>query len=128
MALSRWSRGGSGAAFAPDFGDAGRLLAAEATIVVDSDEVYLLSAAEDALVKIRDGLLDIKRLQQVDDDGLEQWVPTLKAPFPCSRPRSRRARTEVDLGLLGASLAERCRRGHKTRHRSAVDGCQTAER
>jgi len=100
--------------FAPDFGEAGRLLAAEATVVVESDEVYLLSAAEDALVKLRAGLLDIKRLQQVDKDGLEQWVPTLKAPIGL-------APADVDevvaaLGVVRVDV-------HKTRHRSTIDGC-----
>ena len=28
--------------------------------------------------------MDIKTLQQVDADGLEQWQPVLKAPFPLS--------------------------------------------
>ena len=100
--------------FAPDFGDAGRMLAAEATTVVESDEVYFLSTADDSLVKLRGGLLDIKRLRQVDDGGLEQWVPTLKAPISV-------APAEIDeiasaLGVLGVDV-------HKTRHRSTIDGC-----
>lgn len=101
-------------AFAPDFGEAGRLLAAEATLVVESDEVYLLSAAEDALVKLRDGLLDIKRLQQVDADGLEQWVPTLKAPI---------ALEPTDLDEVATALSVLRVDVHKTRHRSTIDGC-----
>ena len=36
----------------------------------------------DANVKIRDGLLDIKQLEETDGDGLEQWRPVLKAGFP----------------------------------------------
>lgn len=100
--------------FARDFGDAGRALAAEATTVVDSDEVYFLSTADDSLVKLRDGLLDIKRLRRVDDHGLEQWVPTLKAPISI-------AAAEIDevtsaLGVVGVDV-------HKTRHRSTIDGC-----
>ena len=100
--------------FAPDFGDAGRALAAEANVVVESDEVYFLSTADDSLVKLRDGLLDIKRLQQVDDHGLEQWVPTLKVPISIAPP-------EIDevtsaLGVVGVDV-------HKTRHRSRIDGC-----
>ena len=31
---------------------------------------------------MRGGLLDLKKLQKVDDDGLEQWEPVLKAAFP----------------------------------------------
>ena len=100
--------------FAPDFGEAGRRLAAEATQVVESDEVYLLSTAADALVKLRAGLLDIKRLRQVDDDGLQQWVPTLKAPITL-------APDDVDeiVAALGAVRVD----VHKTRHRSTIDGC-----
>jgi exopolyphosphatase/guanosine-5'-triphosphate,3'-diphosphate pyrophosphatase len=31
---------------------------------------------------VRGGLLDLKKLQRVDEDGLEQWEPVLKAGFP----------------------------------------------
>ena len=48
----------------------------------ESDELYLLSPSCDASVKIRDGLMDIKALEQVDANGLEQWRPVLKAGFP----------------------------------------------
>ena len=47
----------------------------------ESDELYLLSAEGDN-VKIRDELLDIKVLREVDEQGLERWEPTLKAGFP----------------------------------------------
>lgn len=43
-----------------------------------------MSLQSDASVKIRDGLLDVKRLEAVDHDGLEQWRPVLKAIFPLS--------------------------------------------
>lgn len=49
---------------------------------VDSDELYLLSSANTDLVKVRAGLMDVKHLQQTGPDGLEQWVPVLKAAFP----------------------------------------------
>ena len=48
----------------------------------ESDEIYLLSVASDASVKVRDGLMDVKLLEAVDGDGLEQWRPALKAEFP----------------------------------------------
>ena len=41
----------------------------------ESDEIYLLSEESDASVKVRDGLMDVKQLEAVDDDGLEQWRP-----------------------------------------------------
>ena len=43
---------------------------------------YLLSLESDASVKVRDGLMDVKLLEAVDDDGLEQWKPVMKASFP----------------------------------------------
>jgi len=46
-----------------------------------SSETYLLSGAGDN-VKVRDALMDIKVLREVDDDGLEQWTPVMKAGFP----------------------------------------------
>jgi exopolyphosphatase / guanosine-5'-triphosphate,3'-diphosphate pyrophosphatase len=50
--------------------------------VLESDEIYFFSPASDGNVKVRDGLMDIKLLQQVNSDGLEQWRPVLKASFP----------------------------------------------
>ena len=52
--------------------------------VVESDELYLISAAGAETVKLRDQLMDVKHLLQVDDDGLEQWIPVMKAAFPLS--------------------------------------------
>jgi exopolyphosphatase/guanosine-5'-triphosphate,3'-diphosphate pyrophosphatase len=51
------------------------------TGVQESDELYLLSGAG-ANVKVRDALMDIKVLRDVNADGLEQWTPVLKAAFP----------------------------------------------
>lgn len=51
----------------------------------DSDEIYLLDPAASDNAKIRGGVLDIKRLRQVDADGLELWEPVFKAGFPLSR-------------------------------------------
>lgn len=48
----------------------------------DSDELYVVSSRGEASIKIRGGLLDVKRLEQVSDDGLEQWRPVAKAEFP----------------------------------------------
>jgi exopolyphosphatase/guanosine-5'-triphosphate,3'-diphosphate pyrophosphatase len=57
--------------------------------VQESDELYILSVARGDTVKVRDGLMDVKRLEQVDDDGLEQWAPVLKAEFPLSPEKVR---------------------------------------
>ena len=50
--------------------------------VQESDELYLLSVAGGDTVKVRDELMDVKHLERVDDNGLEQWLPVLKAEFP----------------------------------------------
>jgi exopolyphosphatase/guanosine-5'-triphosphate,3'-diphosphate pyrophosphatase len=69
--------------FGESFGAAdGRLAELEPERLQESDEVYLLSLASDASVKVRDGLMDVKRLEAVNGDGLEQWRPVLKASFP----------------------------------------------
>lgn len=53
----------------------------------ESDETYILSLEPGATdnVKIRGGVLDLKRLRQTDKAGLQQWEPVLKAPFPLRR-------------------------------------------
>jgi exopolyphosphatase/guanosine-5'-triphosphate,3'-diphosphate pyrophosphatase len=69
--------------FGDSFGPADELLAPFASGEPHvSDEVYLLSTHSDASVKIRDGLMDVKRRDRVNDDGLELWKPVLKAGFP----------------------------------------------
>jgi exopolyphosphatase/guanosine-5'-triphosphate,3'-diphosphate pyrophosphatase len=69
--------------FGEGFGDVEARLADVAPgPVEDSDEVYVLSLASGASVKIRGGLMDVKELVAVNDDGLEQWRPVLKAEFP----------------------------------------------
>lgn len=56
----------------------------ERTRHVESSEIYLASAASKANPKIRDGKMDIKTLEGVDEHGLEQWKPEMKALFPLS--------------------------------------------
>ncbi|HZE29558.1 MAG TPA: hypothetical protein VE055_05630 [Gaiellaceae bacterium] len=69
--------------FGESFGAAEGLLdLREAERVQESDELYVLSQESDASVKVRDGLLDVKRLEAVDGNGLEQWRPVLKGSFP----------------------------------------------
>jgi len=65
------------------FGDAEARLKTHGTDKLRrSDEIYLLSSISDANVKIRDGFMDIKRLEQTDAHGFEQWRPILKEAFP----------------------------------------------
>lgn len=49
---------------------------------VESAETYILSTVVDENPKVRDGKMDVKSLQQVNEDGLEQWKPILKVSFP----------------------------------------------
>ena len=51
------------------------------TGVQESDELYLLSGAG-ANVKVRDALMDIKVLRELNAGGLEQWTPVMKGSFP----------------------------------------------
>ena len=69
--------------FGETFGEAEeRLAALEPTRVDESDELYVVSRGGEASIKVRGGVLDVKRLEQVSDDGLEQWRPVAKAEFP----------------------------------------------
>jgi exopolyphosphatase/guanosine-5'-triphosphate,3'-diphosphate pyrophosphatase len=110
--------------------------------VQESDEIYLLHAAGDN-VKVRDALMDIKVLRQVDDAGLEQWTPVMKQAFPLQGPDVARVLEALRLPVSSRSkdaytfdefLAEfaapgsaiRAVKVHKRRTRYTIDGC-TAE-
>ena len=67
-----------------------RLAALTPERVQESDELYVLALDSDASLKVRDGLLDVKHLQRVDDDGLEQWRPVVKASSRSTPGTSRR--------------------------------------
>jgi exopolyphosphatase / guanosine-5'-triphosphate,3'-diphosphate pyrophosphatase len=72
--------------FGERFGDAdSRLESLAAGPAAESDELYLLGLRSEASVKVRDGLMDVKILERVDDDGLEQWRPLMKASFPLAK-------------------------------------------
>ena len=68
--------------FGDSFGDAELAFSGEPERVQESDETYFLSVAGGDTVKVRDELMDVKRLEHVNDEGLEQWTPVLKASFP----------------------------------------------
>ena len=84
--------------------------------VAESDETYLLSAEGVDAVKLRDGLMDVKHLEQVDDDGLELWKPVMKSPLPISA---------ADARAVLAALRVSRRRSTATTYDLAdlVDGC-----
>ena len=48
----------------------------------ESSEVYILSEVSMDNTKVRDNLMDIKTLQQVNEDRLELWLPIMKGTFP----------------------------------------------
>jgi hypothetical protein len=70
--------------------------------VEESDELYLLSAAG-SNVKVRDDLMDIELLREVDADGLERWEPVMKRGFPL--PAAAVSRVFDTLGVLLPPLA-----------------------
>ena len=49
--------------------------------VQESDELYFLGGSG-GIVKVRDDLMDIKALREVNAEGLERWEPIMKQPFP----------------------------------------------
>ena len=50
-----------------------------------SAETYIVSSESPNNTKIRDGLMDIKKLENVNGDTLEQWNPVLKSGFPLTK-------------------------------------------
>jgi hypothetical protein len=52
-----------------------------------SSELYLVVPHADLNLKVRDGVLELKELVDVSAEGLERWMPTIKA----ARCRRRRA-------------------------------------
>ena len=69
--------------FGGSFGAADvRLAALPPTRLDDSEELYILSSRVEGSIKVRGGQLDVKRLEEVNDDGLQQWRPVANAEFP----------------------------------------------
>ena len=117
----------------------GRFAALAVEGTKDSDELYLL-APGGANVKVRDDLLDIKELQEVDGSGLERWLPVMKQAFPLSSgdvakvfdalgvtaPELDRDAYSLDQlldELLEPASAVRAVDVHKHRVRYIVNGC-----
>jgi exopolyphosphatase / guanosine-5'-triphosphate,3'-diphosphate pyrophosphatase len=113
-----------------------RLGSMESELVTESDETYLLSAEGVDAVKVRDGLMDVKHLEQVDDHGLELWKPVMKAAMPIGHTDARAAlaalrvdapldRDSYDIADLAAAAGEAIRvvAVHKTRRHYTIGGC-----
>ena len=109
--------------------------------VQESDELYVLGGSG-ANVKVRDDLMDIKVLREVNAEGLERWEPVMKQGFPL--PAADAAKVFASLGL---AVPERVRsaytldqftekvvapsglqavRVHKRRVRYTVGGCTSS--
>lgn len=121
--------------FGEQFGGLGSI---EPESVVESDETYLLSAEGIDAVKVRDGLMDVKHLEQVDDNGLELWNPVMKSPLPITAPDARAVldalRVTVPLAQETYGVAELARAAggavrvvavHKTRRHFTLGGCMS---
>jgi exopolyphosphatase/guanosine-5'-triphosphate,3'-diphosphate pyrophosphatase len=108
--------------------------------VRSSSEVYILSRNSMDNTKIRDMLMDIKTLRQVNAGKLEQWFPVMKAGFPLAQavladvfgawkaappPFAREAYGyEEFLGELVAPHADlKMVRVDKERHGFVINGC-----
>lgn len=123
--------------FGEEFGGAEeRLGSIESERVAESDETYLLSEVGVDAVKVRDGLMDVKHLEQVNDDRLELWKPVMKSPLPVAAADARAVLAAL---LISASLdsdpynladlakaaggAVRLVPVHKTRRHFTIAGC-----
>ena len=105
--------------------------------VQESAEVYLLSRHADQSLKVRASVMDVKLLERVDNNGLEQWRPVLKGALPLSGEDSATVRAALGLpegaeaevrdveGLLGLLGREDVTavRVQKTRRRYSGAGC-----
>jgi exopolyphosphatase / guanosine-5'-triphosphate,3'-diphosphate pyrophosphatase len=122
--------------FGDSFGAAeSRLGSLHAESVVESDETYLISAECRDAVKVRAGLMDVKHLERVDDDGLELWKPVMKSALPISAAdalavlaalgvRAPLADSSYDLdGIAAVSSSVLVVPVHKTRRHATFGGC-----
>jgi exopolyphosphatase/guanosine-5'-triphosphate,3'-diphosphate pyrophosphatase len=102
-------------------------------------EVYLVAGRDDVNVKVRGGLLDVKRRLRVER-GLELWSPVLKAAFPIGAevvaalfqqwrmpaPPLSRERYLLDQCLdevIARTTGVRILHVRKTRRQTRLDGC-----
>jgi exopolyphosphatase/guanosine-5'-triphosphate,3'-diphosphate pyrophosphatase len=86
--------------FGERFGTAeDRLAELTPTSVDDSDELYIISSRGEGSVKVRGGALDVKRLEQVSDEGLEQWMPVAKVEFPIAAADVSELLSALDVAL-----------------------------
>ena len=108
----------------------------------ESDEIYILDLAGPVsdVVKIRAGVVEVKHLIETSPDGLELWVPALKARLPLDRQAvltvfrawlasadelSRASYTVEQLleDVIASCPALRAVRVHKSRRSFTFTGC-----
>ncbi len=130
--------------FGLDFGPAEAVFAGLTPIgpPTDSEEVYFHHPGSGTIVKIRDDLLDVKVLKEIDPEGLEQWIPVLKEGFPIAGERvlaalgsmgvdppklERPSYSEQELidEVMGGIPGLRAVRVKKHRVRYLLDGCMS---
>jgi exopolyphosphatase/guanosine-5'-triphosphate,3'-diphosphate pyrophosphatase len=107
--------------------------------VQESDEIYFLGGSG-AILKVRDDLMDIKVLREVDANGLERWEPVMKQGFPLPAGEAAKVFAAVGLPpprcdrkaysleqfvdeLITPSGALRPVKVHKRRVRYSIGGC-----
>jgi len=134
--IPRWEWRTFGSRFGPA---ETRFAELKSTGVQDSDELYLLAGTDDN-VKIRDDLMDIKLLREVDPDGLERWEPVMKQGFPLGAAEMKQVFAALNLApppldreaytleqfldeLVTPSGVFRPVKVHKRRVRYTVGGC-----
>jgi exopolyphosphatase/guanosine-5'-triphosphate,3'-diphosphate pyrophosphatase len=134
--IPRWEWRAFGARFGPA---EAAFRALTPTGIQESDELYLLSGAGDN-VKLRDDLMDVKVLKEVNADGLEQWTPVMKVGFPLAaadvakvfealhQPLPQLSRDDYTFEQFRAELVApgavlRTVNVHKRRVRYTVGGC-----
>jgi exopolyphosphatase/guanosine-5'-triphosphate,3'-diphosphate pyrophosphatase len=107
----------------------------------ESDEIYVVSPASDASVKLRDDQMDVKERLAVNTAGLEQWKPVLKKTFPLAPADVEQVfdalmlgtpaleRDAYDVDALADALRRhghaRALRVHKRRVHYRIGGCMT---
>lgn len=123
--------------FGDRLGDAEtRLRALTPERVQESDETYLLCPESRDAVKVREGLMDVKHLEQVNRDGLELWRPVMKSPLPISPADARAVLVALSVDapplelesydvaeLAGAGTAVTLVPVHKSRRHYTFHGC-----
>lgn len=127
--------------FAPSLASVARVVPVPpASTPKESDEIYLLDLTRTENAKIRDGVLDIKRLREVDDHGLELWEPVFKSKLPLQQadlirafeafgvridaaPRDTCSLDQLIDEVIAPRSDFRVVRVHKSRRGFTFDGC-----